>query len=101
MTHTLGVPVVCLARNGSLSVQPVSVRSLTWGRMWSSWRPTATPGGFALSYARRLGLSQRPPPGERTQRAEKPGPSPLLFFSLSWRLLPQVLGRKGVPAPPA
>lgn len=83
VTCTLGVPVVCLARNGSLSVQPVSVRSLTWGRMWSSWRPTATSGRVRAPMPG-AGLSQRlPPPGERTQRAEKPGPSPLLVFSLS------------------
>lgn len=84
VTRTLGVPVVCLARNGSLSVRPVSVRSLTWGRMWSSWHPTATSGRVHAPMPG-AGLSQRlPPPGERTHfRAEKPGPSPLLVFSLS------------------
>ena len=38
MTCTLGVSVVCLAHDGGLSVGLVSVRSLSWGRMWSSWR---------------------------------------------------------------
>ena len=30
---------MCLAHDGGLSVGLVSVRSLSWGRMWSSWRP--------------------------------------------------------------